>query len=114
MCPVGPTGYGSSPYQTLSAFAGNPLFVSLDGLVHDGWLPKSALSFSGVHRLRVDFAAVEAFKRPRFRDAFDRFRRARGDRGEAYQEFRHDNRAWLDDFSPISSAQALPQRAARG
>ncbi len=36
--PLSPTGYGSSPYSALSAFAGNPLLISLELLVRDGWL----------------------------------------------------------------------------
>src|SRR5512145_2410166 len=36
--PLGPTSYGDSPYQSLSAFAGNPLLISLDQLIMDGWL----------------------------------------------------------------------------
>ena len=39
MLPVGPTGYGNSPYQSHSSFAGNPLLVDLDDLVRRGWLP---------------------------------------------------------------------------
>ena len=41
--PLGPTGYGESPYQCFSAWAGNPLLISLDGLVEQGWLNASAL-----------------------------------------------------------------------
>src|ERR1700738_4790095 len=36
--PLSPTGYGSSPYSALSAFAGNPLLISLELLVHEGWI----------------------------------------------------------------------------
>src|SRR6266850_8406185 len=38
MLPLGPPGYGDSPYQSFSAFAGNPLLVALDKLVEEGWL----------------------------------------------------------------------------
>src|SRR5215207_6388301 len=38
MLPLGPTSYGDSPYQSLSSFAGNPLLISLDKLVDEGWL----------------------------------------------------------------------------
>ena len=56
--PLGPTGYGDSPYQCFSAFAGNPLLVSLDRLIEDGLLaeadavrpPASAPAAPGVHR----------------------------------------------------------------
>src|ERR1700684_4083953 len=36
--PLSPTGYGSSPYSALSAFAGNPLFISIERLVDEGWI----------------------------------------------------------------------------
>src|SRR5512133_2138490 len=42
--PLGPTGYADSPYQTLSAFAGNPSLISFDKLVGDGWLTADDLS----------------------------------------------------------------------
>ena len=42
--PLGPTGYGESPYQLYSAFAGNPLLVSLDKLVERGWLDAASLA----------------------------------------------------------------------
>ena len=41
--PLGPTGYGDSPYQCFSAWAGNPLLISLERLVEQGWLDASAL-----------------------------------------------------------------------
>ena len=41
--PLGPTGYGDSPYQCFSAFAGNPLMISPDKMVEDGFLPKTAV-----------------------------------------------------------------------
>src|SRR5690606_26241676 len=42
--PLGPTGYGDSPYQSFSAFAGNPLLISPDRLVADGYLPAEAVA----------------------------------------------------------------------
>src|SRR6185436_14699645 len=57
--PLGPTGYGDSPYQCFSAFAGNPLLVSLEGLVADGWLAESDLpDRSRFEDGDVDFPAV--------------------------------------------------------
>jgi 4-alpha-glucanotransferase len=54
--PLGPTGYGDSPYQCFSAFAGNPLLVSPDKLKEDGFLSDQDLSdkqtFNPIHRLR--------------------------------------------------------------
>ena len=42
--PMGPTGYGDSPYQSFSTFAGNPYFISLDALAEAGWLTKEELA----------------------------------------------------------------------
>src|SRR6058998_2661839 len=77
MLPVGPPGYGNSPYSAQSAFAGNPLFISLEALVEDGLLPRDALDqdprFSDE---RVDYSRVIAHRESRLREAFERFRRA--------------------------------------
>src|ERR1700677_3477818 len=57
--PLGPTGYGNSPYQSLSSFAGNPLLVDLDGLVKRGWLDETACPDDpGLPVDSVDFDAV--------------------------------------------------------
>ena len=61
--PLGPTSFGDSPYQTLSAFAGNPLLVSLDRLVRDGWLLAEDLaSRPRFDENRVDYGKVIAWK----------------------------------------------------
>src|SRR5438067_1107528 len=61
--PLGPTGYGDSPYQSFSAFAGNPLLISPDELRKEGLLANEDLanapSFSDTH---VDYGAVIPFK----------------------------------------------------
>jgi hypothetical protein len=58
--PLGPTGYGDSPYQSFSAFAGNPLLVSLDALVTDGLLEPADLDGAHFPDDHVDFGAVMA------------------------------------------------------
>ena len=62
--PLGPTGYGDSPYQSFSAFAGNPLLISLDVLVEDGLLTESEAG-SSRHLVTgsIDYAAVIAHRR---------------------------------------------------
>jgi 4-alpha-glucanotransferase len=87
LLPLGPTGYGDSPYQVFSAFAGNPLLLAVDG-DGDPTLP--------VHR--VDFARVLAHKRPLIARAaqaalHDTTRR------EAFDAFRDASRDWLPDFA---------------
>ncbi len=74
--PLNPVGYGSSPYSSISAFAGNPLLISLETLVEWGWLTAADLApyvaATGTHPARVDFeevrtrqdAAARAGRRP--------------------------------------------------
>ena len=61
--PLGPTGYGNSPYQSFSAFAGNPLLISLDGLIEDGLLTARECSDEAFADGDVDFSAVVAHRR---------------------------------------------------
>ena len=53
--PLGITGYGDSPYQSFSTFAGNPYFISLDALVEKGWLAPEDLPAADVHADYVDY-----------------------------------------------------------
>ena len=98
--PLSPTGYGDSPYQALSAFAGNPLLVDLDQLVEDGLLPRTELAtapaFPGD---RVDFERVIPFARGALARAFDLLGSAPAAERGAFETFCHGHRAWLDDFA---------------
>ncbi len=74
--PLGPIGYGDSPYQSFSAFAGNTLLVSLDALVTAGWLRHDEVSApAALGAGPCDYAAVNAFKLPRLALAAERFAR---------------------------------------
>jgi 4-alpha-glucanotransferase len=98
--PLGPTGYGDSPYQCFSAFAGNPLLISLESVAEDGWLEAADLgSAPDFPRDTVDYDAVAAFKLPLLDRAFRRFEESAGaaDR-EAFDAFRAANASWLDDY----------------
>src|ERR1700743_508757 len=69
---LGPTGYGDSPYQCFSAFAGNPLLISLDQLVDEGYLEANDLANKPAFASDVvDFGAVIRCKLPLFRKAFE-------------------------------------------
>jgi len=71
--PLGPTGYGDSPYQCFSAFAGNPLLISLDQLVNENLLPAGALaSLPQFPAGRVDYGPVIQFKLLRSKELTDR------------------------------------------
>src|SRR6187399_518238 len=71
--PLGPTGFGDSPYQCFSAFAGNPYLVSPDALVADGLLDATDLAGADFPPTRVDFGPVIEFKVRLLRRAWERF-----------------------------------------
>jgi 4-alpha-glucanotransferase len=96
--PLGPPGYGESPYAARSAFAGDMLLISLDRLVDEGLLDRSELVGAPDRVGRVDHGAVTAFKQPLLRRAFERFRSAGGERAVEIRRFREAAAYWLDDF----------------
>ncbi|HXI61277.1 MAG TPA: 4-alpha-glucanotransferase [Pyrinomonadaceae bacterium] len=101
MLPLGPTGYGDSPYACYSAFAGNTLLISPDRLVSDGLLRKEELAAAPEFADgRVDFAAVHSFKELILRDAFTAFKRESDpELYSAFQEFCARNTGWLEDYA---------------
>ncbi len=110
--PLGPTGYGDSPYASPSAFAGNPLLVSLDWLRGDGLLDHGDLAETPAFPAeRVDFGPVADFKERLLRLSFQRFRSVAGDRNrEAHDAFCSAEAWWLDDyalFMAIKGANAM-------
>lgn len=112
--PLGPTGYGNSPYAALSAFAGNPALISPERLVADDLLPAEALegapAFPAEH---VDYGQVLPWKAGLLRQACERFQAnpAHALRGD-YERFRSENAHWLDDFALFMAIKgAQGQRA---
>ena len=103
MLPVGPAGYGNSPYSAQSAFAGNPLLISLEQLVEEGLLPLRALAAPPVFPAgRVDFAAARAWREQNLRLAHEAFPQRTSDH-PSYQIFCAENAAWLEDFALFSA-----------
>ena len=99
--PLGPTGYGDSPYQCFSAFAGNPYLISPDELIADGLLTSDDLTdkpdFSAS---RVDYGLVIQWKLSLLERAFHHFSAASDKKiREALEQFRAENASWLDDFA---------------
>lgn len=95
--PLGPTGYGESPYDSPSAFAGNTHLISLELLKDENLLTEeetdtSPCSTGG----RVDYNAVRRWKVPLLNKAAERFIKAGGDSG--YTDFCRENSLWLDDY----------------
>ncbi len=99
--PLGPTGYGNSPYAALSAFAGNPALISPERLVEDGLLPAEALTdVPAFPAGRVDYGWVVPWKTELVRQARERFGEvAAPELREAYDHFRDENNEWLGDFA---------------
>jgi len=99
--PLSPTGYGDSPYQSLSAFAGNPLLISPDRLVEAGHLSASDLAnVPDLPQDHVDFGAVIPYKMELLDRAFAIFR-AQAPRGQrsAFRRFCDEQAGWLDNFA---------------
>ncbi len=101
MLPLGPTGYGDSPYQCLSVFAGNPLLISLEKLVEEEFLEPADLedvpSFS---EGSVDYGQVIRFKLPLLRRSFETFRRKAGaTERDRFEGFCQQTASWLDTYS---------------
>lgn len=100
--PIGPTGYGNSPYQSLSVFAGNTLLIDLDNLVEQGLLRADELAqVPATPADAVAFEPVIDLRRRLLQRAAERFvSRADPGRQRAYQSFlaQHD-KLWLHDFA---------------
>ena len=96
--PLGPTGYGDSPYQSFSTFAGNPYFIDLEELIKKGWLTKKECE-------RVDFGSdparidYEKIYRGRFRLLKKAYKNSGIENDKAYQSFVKKNAYWLDDYA---------------
>jgi 4-alpha-glucanotransferase len=90
--PLGPTGYGDSPYQGFSAWAGNPLLISPERLVEQGWLDASALgSVPGFPEDCVDFERLIPWKTALLESAAQQH--------ASFQAFCEAKQHWLDDFA---------------
>ncbi|HXF63601.1 MAG TPA: 4-alpha-glucanotransferase, partial [Caldilineaceae bacterium] len=99
--PLGPTGFGDSPYQSFSSFAGNPYLISLEELVEDGLLDQTVLD-NAPHfpAERVDYGAIYAWKLPVLRNAAAAFReRGAPEHQKEFAAFCAAEADWLDDFA---------------
>ncbi|MDZ4200393.1 MAG: 4-alpha-glucanotransferase [Kiritimatiellia bacterium] len=103
--PLGPTGYGDSPYQSLSTFAGHPFWLGFDDLLEDGLLELADLqAFPVFYPLRISFGPVLEARREVLLRACSRFRGPRGAKLRAAAEsFYRSEAVWLDDFTLFSA-----------
>lgn len=96
--PLGPTGYGDSPYQSFSTFAGNPYYIDPEDLIKRGWLTKSECSsvFKGKVTDPIDYEHIYKTRFKLLKKAFDRSDiEADGD----YKRFVEENAFWLEDYA---------------
>ena len=129
--PLGPVAFNNSPYSSISAFAGNPLLVSLERLVDAGWIDRGRLAVLSEHHGAIDYNHVRATKLPLLREAAANFlANASGAARGRYEKFCSDNAWWLNDYVlfvrlrdrfpqgawdqwPSDLARRLPQALAR-
>src|SRR5215469_15884758 len=111
--PLGPPAIGNSPYSSVSAFAGNPLFISLERLAEHGWLDPSSLgSFNGSAE-SVEYEDVQAYKIPLLSTAAQRLLSHAGGNGRArYEKFCADNDWWLEDYALFDALRTRYQKKA--
>ena len=94
--PLGPTGYGDSPYQSFSTYAGNPYYIDLETLIEDGLLTKEecdACDF-GDNLSYVDYEKMYYQRFPILKKAFAHFTE-----DEDFYNFVKENEFWLEDYS---------------
>jgi 4-alpha-glucanotransferase len=105
--PLGPTGYGNSPYQPLSSLAGNELLVSPDWLIEDGLLQAGDCQPDSFPEAEVDYNRVIPLKLQLFEKAWANFQaRAGADLRAAYERFSIDQAHWLNDYALFRALKA--------
>jgi 4-alpha-glucanotransferase len=99
--PLGPTGYGDSPYQCFSAIAGNPYLISLESLQNEGLLSKDDLLYvPDFPEEHVDYGAVIQWKSQMLAKAYDQFNKLQPKELYAdYEKFKTLEAGWLNDFA---------------
>lgn len=97
--PLGPVGFGNSPYSATSAFAGNVLLISLERLAERGWIDSSRISAMPDLSGRVDYERVRTAKLPLLRESARNFLKgAKGEDRQRFEKFCWENGWWLEDF----------------
>ena len=98
--PLGPTGYGDSPYACYSAFAGNTLLISPEQLVTDGLLTKSDLPETSAASERINFGEVHEVKEALLKKAYERYKKTTDTNlRSAFETFAQRQAHWLEDYA---------------
>ncbi len=100
LLPLGHTGYGDSPYQCYSAFAGNPLFIDIDELIKQGLLSQDDVRDDIVfEETEFDTHKTALFKYPLLRKAFNNFQNNSSEETKnRFEKFCNTNTYWLEDY----------------
>ena len=105
--PLGPTGYGNSPYQSLSSFAGNAMLISPDLLIEDGLLRPSDCRGRDFPATVIDYDAVIPFKQRLLETAWASFRAGSSTELHlAFDQFCDEQMHWLDEYSLFRALKA--------
>lgn len=113
--PLGPTGYGDSPYQSFSTFAGNPLLIDLDLLLKAGWTTQEIIAPPDYIKKDgpVDFGSVVWWKLPVLNQTAKYFiEHASNEDKEKYISFTKENKFWLDDYASFMSIKSFYDKKA--
>lgn len=108
LLPLGPTGYGNSPYSSLSSFAGNPYFIDLDILAADGFLTKEELAAAKVNTfdaVRIDYGNLYQNRLPLLKKAYQRFSTKKEQMAQL-DSFLDEHKSWLEDYALFSAIRS--------
>lgn len=105
--PLGPTGYGNCPYSCSSAFAGNPMLISPELLVKEGFLDKEDLeNVPEFSKDKIDYEKVIEFKTNLLKKSFEKFKEnVSKKQEEEFNSFCAENHSWLHDFAVFMSVK---------
>jgi 4-alpha-glucanotransferase len=109
--PLGPTGFGDSPYACFSAFAGNPFLISPEILAEEGLLSLSDINdIPSFPEDRVDYGEIIPFKYSLLQKAFDNFKNGNFKNiSDDMEYFCRENKWWLDDFALFMALKKVHQ-----
>ena len=104
--PLGPTGYGNSPYQSMSSFVGNELLISPEWLIEDGLLRTNDFTLAPSSETAVDYSTVMPFKRRLLETSWTNFATGAPPGLKIdFEQFCHDQAHWVEDYALFRERQ---------